>query len=181
LAIQQIAKIVNANASLTAQVDQFLKRLSGTDGHFSVLSETGSLQTIMNSVIVADTSMFSAHGGSTNVIQNTEIHSKSTHLHATGGSRNLVDQTFFNNSKSPISMQRVETTGMVSVGSNGVGFGPNGMIGFGKGSSLNFHAPPDPNIVQRPCPSCGKVVKADNRELAKNPAVKCPHCGAVHI
>ena len=177
LAIQEIAKTVSADQDTSARVRTFLSKLGGQATEFKVITEDNSYQQIVNSIITADLSLFSAHAGSTNVVIGTTVNSNSTTLLATKGSRNLVDNTKFQGSAGSVAMQKITTNGPIQVAGSSVGFGEGGSIGFGIGGSLGFG--PSPFEVSATCPRCNASIKTDKRRLVGYTSVQCPNCKAV--
>ena len=176
-AIQEVAKTLSNNASLSSKVRVFLNRLAPDASEFAVLTESGSYQQIVNSIVTADISRFVATSGSNNVLIGTTINSHQTSLHATGGSKNYVDGSSFNAPSGSVKMQQITTTGPINVGGDHVGFGKDGSIGFGEGGVLSFGPPAFE--VSACCPNCKATITGDKRTLAMRNSVQCQSCKAI--
>jgi hypothetical protein len=176
-AIQEVARTVASDESLSAKVKEFIAGLRPDASEFSVITEDGSYQQILNSVISADVSHFIAKSGSTNFLSGVTVKSSKTTLHASGNSKNFVDNTNFQGPSGTTGMKRITATGSVQVADASVGFGPGGAIGLGVGGVVAFG--PSPFEMRSVCPKCQHTITADKRVLAKFTSVQCPNCKAV--
>jgi hemoglobin-like flavoprotein len=168
-AILEIAETVKSHSELLDKTRRFSESLGAVDSTFSVLTDEGSYQEIVNSLIRAARVSISSQNRSTNVIENTRVESPHTHLHASGGSKNYVDGSEFTDGAGAVSMHGISTQGNIHVSGSSVGLGANSAIIFGG----------NPNLVTGNCPSCSKVVQVDKRRLVGFTQIQCPHCQRV--
>ena len=164
-----IAAVANAaarNPELGADVRRVMAQLGLVQEEFVVLSEEGSYQEVVQSLITAETAAFVAKSGSTNAIENTTVNANSTLLHASGGSKNYVNATRFQGVAGSVGMQGITTSGDVRVSDSSLGFGVGGMVTFGG----------NPFEVSAACPACGANIKADRRKLVGYHSIQCPNC-----
>lgn len=167
--VLEIARTVGSNQDLQHETKALIQKLGIQQKEFKVLTEQNSFQSIINSIIVAESSVFASHSGSTNSIEGTTVHSDQTLLHATGGSKNYISDSTFRGSSTAIGMHGITTTGDVSI--------KDKSIGLGSGSSINFG--PSPFLVEANCPICGTFLREDRRKLAKFTHVRCSGCNSV--
>lgn len=167
-AVLEVARTVESNSELQQETRALLQQLGIQQKEFTAISEEGSFQSILNSLIVAESAVFSSRTGATTSIEGTTVHADRTLLHATGGSKNYINNSTFQGIGGSVGMQGISTQGNITVQGSSVGFGP--------GSSLVFGG--NPFLVSGNCPNCGTLNQADRRELSGYTHIKCAGCKA---
>jgi hypothetical protein len=168
-AIVEIAETLKGHSVLLDKSRRFSESLSEIDSTFSVLTNEGSYQEVVNSLIRAGRVSISSQNRSVNVIENTRVESPHTHLHASGGSKNYIDGSHFTDKSGAVSMHGISTQGNIHVSGSSVGFGANSALIFGG----------NPNLVSSSCPRCQQRIEVDKRKLIGFTQAQCPHCQGV--
>jgi len=124
LVIKQIATTLNDNIDLSNRTQKFISQLAQIQHEFSVVTEKNSYQELLNTIVNAKVSSFTAKLNSTNVLNNTTINSEHTVLLATGGSTNRISNSTFNGATGSVSMKHTESTGSASINNSSVRLNP---------------------------------------------------------
>jgi len=165
-AIAEIAKVVEGNEKIQANVQQFLRGLGTHQKEFISIVEDRSYQQIIHALVKAESAYFITRTGSTNSIENTTVNAERTVLHTSGGSKNFVNHTTFQGTGGAVSMHGISTQGNISVQGSSVGFGGNSALIFGG----------NPFLVSGSCPFCNHRIEVDRRALAGYTNIECPNC-----
>ncbi|WP_440467402.1 hypothetical protein ACKI1H_00895 [Pseudomonas sp. YH-1] len=167
----EIAKTVEANPHLRANVMGFLRELGTHQKEFCAIADDSGFQHIVHSFIAAESAKFLARSGGHNSIEHTTVNAESTLLHSSGGgSSNYVNQTTFRGVGGAVSMNSISTHGNVNVSGSGISIGANSGIVFGG----------NPYLIYGDCPKCGARIEVDRRALAGHSHVQCLKCKAIH-
>lgn len=135
----EIQSTVNFNSKLKSQVKALVEQIhASVNSEWVVETEESSFQHIKNSKVDTDTAQIIAKQHSVNRIENTRINATKTHLYASGNSENQIDNTEFTNKKGSLNMDKISTSGDISVNGNSVGFGVDGSLSFSEGGKILF-------------------------------------------
>lgn len=167
-AVLEVARAVESSTELQQETRALLQLFGSQQKEFVAISEEGSFQSFLNSLLMAESALFSSRSGGTTTIEGTKVHADRTQLHATGGSRNYINNSTFQGLGGSIGMQGMSTQGSISV--------QDSSVGFGSGSGLIFGG--NPFLVSANCPLCSTLIQADWRQLVGHTHVQCPGCKA---
>ena len=151
-AIAEVARTVEENGALRADVERFIHRVADVDAEFRILTSNQSFQSIVNTLVVAERAVVEATGNSTNVLNGVQVRSGSTLLKATEGSANYVTGSTFGDATGSVTLQGVHTVGAVSMQGSSVGMNEGTSINLGEGSAILFGVPS--SLL---CPRCGTM------------------------
>jgi hypothetical protein len=167
-AVLEVARAVESSIELQQETRALLQELGVQQNEFIAISEEGSFQSILNSLVVAESAVFSSRSGGTTTIEGTEVHANRTLLHSTGGSKNYINNSTFQGIGGTVGMQGISTQGNITLQGSSVRFRP--------GSAMTFGG--NPFLVSGSCPHCGTLNQADRRQLAGYTHVQCTGCKA---
>ncbi|MFC4527063.1 hypothetical protein ISN76_10190 [Dyella halodurans] len=167
-AVIEVARAVELSPELQQETRALLQELGVRQKEFIAISEERSFQSILNSLVVAESAVFSSRSGATTNIEGTTVHADRTLLHSTGESKNYINHSTFQGIGGSVGMQGMSTQGNIMVQGSSVGFGPNSSLIFGG----------NPFLVSGTCPNCGTLNQADRRQLVGHSHIQCVGCKA---
>ncbi|QYR52963.1 hypothetical protein [Lysobacter soyae] len=167
-AVIEVARAVESSPELQQETRALLQQLGIQQKEFIAIAEDGSFQSILNSLVVAESAVFSSRSGATTSIEGATVQADRTLLHSTGGSKNYVSNSTFQGVGGSVGMQGISTQGNITVQGSSVGFGPNSSLSFGG----------NPYLVSGKCPNCGTLNQADRRQLTGYTHIQCAGCKA---
>jgi DNA-directed RNA polymerase subunit RPC12/RpoP len=174
-AVAEIAALVATNAALRAEVDTFLKHLGERQEEFRMLTEGGSYQQLLDSLVVAESAYFEARTGSRNDLLNSVIKARKTILHATDASQNYVKGTRFEGPGGAMEMHGLSTSGHIELTDSTMDFYGSCSIDYGHGCSVTV-TPKSPTFIYI-CPNCKKRSSESPSNLKKYDRIVCCDCG----
>ncbi len=165
-AVVEVARAVESSPALQRETRSLLQQLGAGQREFIAIAEENSFQNILNSLVAAESAVFSSRSGATTYIEGTRVQAERTLFHSTGGSKNYINNSTFEGLGGSVGMQSMSTEGNISVQGSSVGFGKNSSLIFGRSSFL----------VSGNCPKCGKLNQVDQRQLTGYTHIQCQGC-----
>jgi hypothetical protein len=166
--IVEVAKTVASNPQLHPSVAWVLDEL-GAGSTFRAVAETGGIQTLIDTLVEAESAQFIASSGGKNILHGVSVRSQNTLLQASGDGQNFVSSAEFVSPNGAVTFSNVSTHGAVQMSGASIRLSANSGMSFG-GRRM---------VRQGVCPNCNKPVEFELHEIQGKSVMPCPHCGAL--
>lgn len=166
--IIEVAATVAAHPELQRSVEWILEEL-GEGTTFSVVSETGGLQTLINSIVEAERAQFIATSAGSNVLHGVSVRANHTLLRATDKGQNFVSNAEFSSAAGAVTMSGITAVGAIGISGPGISLSENSGLMFGGQRLVRYGV----------CPACKNNVTFEMHEIKGKSEMPCPHCGTL--